>query len=77
MTELTSAIGQGDQAVRQMLAGMTSGSPENHHPAASAMKAIYGILQRQATTMAFGDAFALLGVMCARARPSSPCWPSR
>jgi len=34
---------------------------------ASAMKAVYGILQKQATTMAFGDAFALLGIMCAGA----------
>ena len=67
MTELTSAIGQGDQAVRQMLAGMTQRFAGTIDPAASAMKAIYGILQRQATTMAFGDAFALLGVMCAGA----------
>ena len=35
--------------------------------AASALKAVYGMLQKQATTMAFGDAFALLAVMCAGA----------
>ena len=34
-------------------------------PAASAMKAVYGMLQKQATTLAFGDAFALLAVACA------------
>ena len=27
--------------------------------------AVYGLLQRQATTLAFGDAFALLAIGCA------------
>lgn len=67
MSELTSAIGQGDQAVRQMMAGMAQRFAGTIDPAASAMKAIYGLLQKQATTMAFGDAFALLGVLCAGA----------
>ena len=29
------------------------------------MKAVFGLLQRQATTLAFGDAFALLAIGCA------------
>ena len=29
------------------------------------MKAFYGMLQKQATTLAFGDAFALLAIACA------------
>jgi DHA2 family multidrug resistance protein len=29
------------------------------------MKAIYGMMQLQATTLAFGDAFAVLGIGCA------------
>lgn len=67
LSELTSAIGQGDQAVRQMMAGMAQRFSGTIDPAASAMKAIYGLLQKQATTMAFGDAFALLGILCAGA----------
>lgn len=65
--ELTSGITQGDQAMRQMMAGMAQRFAGTIDPAASAMKAVYGILQKQATTMAFGDAFALLGIMCAGA----------
>jgi MFS transporter, DHA2 family, multidrug resistance protein len=67
MVELTSAINQGDQAVRGLIAGMAQRFGDTIDPAASAMKAVYGILMKQATTMAFGDAFALLGVMCAGA----------
>ena len=37
------------------------------HPERIIEKAVYGMLQKQATTMAFGDAFALLAVMCAGA----------
>ena len=29
------------------------------------MKAVYGMLYRQATTLAFGDAFAMLAIACA------------
>ena len=43
---------------------MNTYDPRACKEAASALKAIYGILQRQATTMAFGDAFALLGILC-------------
>lgn len=67
MSELTSAIGQGDQAMRNMMAGMAQRFADSIDPAASAMKAIYGMLQKQATTMAFGDAFALLAILCAGA----------
>jgi DHA2 family multidrug resistance protein len=67
MGELTSGITQGDQAMRNMMAGMAQRFAGTIDPAASAMKAVYGILQKQATTMAFGDAFALLGIMCAGA----------
>ena len=67
MSELTSAIGQGDQAMRNMMAGMAHRFAGSIDPAASAMKAIYGMLQKQATTMAFGDAFALLAILCAGA----------
>ena len=67
MSELTSAIGQGDQAMRNMMAGMAQRFAGSIDPAASAMKAIYGMLQKQATTMAFGDAFALLAILCAGA----------
>jgi DHA2 family multidrug resistance protein len=48
-------------------------------PAGAAMKAVYGLLQRQATTLAFGDAFAMLAIGCALAgfvtllaRPAKP-----
>ena len=65
MVELTSAIDQTnaggarpDRRPGPALLGL-------HRPPASAMKALYGMLQKQATTLAFGDAFALLAVACA------------
>ncbi len=67
MAELTSSIDQSSQGMRQMMAGMTQRFAESIDPAGAAMKALYGILTRQATTLAFGDAFALLGIMCAGA----------
>ena len=54
-------------AIRGLMAGMAQRFGDTIDPAASALKAVYGILLKQATTMAFGDAFALLGVMCAGA----------
>lgn len=65
MVELTSAIQQSDQGVQGMIAGLARRFSESVDPHAAAMKAIYGMLQKQATTLAFGDAFALLGVACA------------
>ncbi|MGO4409231.1 MULTISPECIES: DHA2 family efflux MFS transporter permease subunit [unclassified Brevundimonas] len=65
MVELTSAIDQSNVAVRTMMAGLAERFAGSIDPHASAMKAIYGMLQKQATTLAFGDAFALLGVACA------------
>ncbi|MCH4268940.1 MAG: DHA2 family efflux MFS transporter permease subunit [Brevundimonas sp.] len=65
MVELTSAIDQTHQGMRAMIAGLTERFSGSIDPQASAMKAVYGLLQKQATTMAFGDAFALLAVGCA------------
>ena len=65
MVELTSAIDQTHQGVRDMLAGMAVRFSGSVDPQASAMKAVYGLLQKQATTLAFGDAFALLAIGCA------------
>ncbi|MET4684139.1 DHA2 family efflux MFS transporter permease subunit [Brevundimonas faecalis] len=65
MAELTSAIDQTDAAVKGMIAGMAQRFSGSIDPHASAMKAVYGMLQRQATTLAFGDAFALLAIACA------------
>jgi len=65
MAELTSGINQSDQAMRQMMAGMSQRFADSIDPAGAAMKAIYGLLQRQATTLAFGDAFAMLAIGCA------------
>jgi DHA2 family multidrug resistance protein len=65
MVELTSTISQSDVAVRNMIAGLAQRFSGSIDPQASAMKAFYGMLQKQATTLAFGDAFALLAVACA------------
>jgi len=65
MVELTSAITQSDAAVKNMIAGMAQRFSASIDPQAAAMKAFYGMLQKQATILAFGDAFALLAVACA------------
>ncbi|AYG94687.1 DHA2 family efflux MFS transporter permease subunit [Brevundimonas naejangsanensis] len=65
MVELTSAIDQTNAGVKGMIAGLAERFSGSIDPHAAAMKAIYGLLQRQATTLAFGDAFALLAVGCA------------
>ncbi len=65
MGELTSAIPITDAGVAGMLAGLQERFAASVDPAGAAMKALYGMLQRQATTLAFGDAFALLAVACA------------
>lgn len=65
MGELTSRISQSDQAVREMMAGMSGFFADSIDPDGAAMKAMYGMLQKQATTLAFGDAFAMLAIACA------------
>ena len=67
MSELTQRHRQStDAGMQDMLAGMTERmSPARSIPTGAAMKAIYGMLQRQATTLAFGDAFAMLAIGCA------------
>ncbi|RZJ83470.1 MAG: MFS transporter, partial [Brevundimonas sp.] len=65
MGELTSRISQSDQAVQEMMVGMSGFFADSINPDGAAMKAMYGMLQRQATTLAFGDAFALLAIACA------------
>ena len=65
MGELTSSVDQSSQGMRDMMAGMTQRFSDSIDPAGAAMKAIYGLLQKQATTLAFGDAFALLAIGCA------------
>lgn len=65
MGELTSGVDQSSQGMRDMMAGMTQRFSDSIDPAGAAMKAIYGLLQKQATTLAFGDAFALLAIGCA------------
>ncbi len=79
LAELTSAIDQTHQGVRDMLAGMALRFSGSIDPQASALKAIHGMLIKQATTLAFGDAFALLAIGCACAgfltllsRPAKP-----
>jgi MFS transporter, DHA2 family, multidrug resistance protein len=67
MGELTSRISQSDTQMQGMLAGMAQRFSGSIDPHASALKAVWGILQRQATTLAFGDAFALLAIACALA----------
>ncbi|MGV3579519.1 DHA2 family efflux MFS transporter permease subunit [Brevundimonas sp.] len=79
MSELTQAIPQTDARMQEMLTGMATMMSGSIDPDGAAMKAVYGILQRQATTLAFGDAFAMLALGCAAcafltllARPVKP-----
>ena len=65
MGELTSRISQSDTQMQGLLAGMTQRFSDSVDPHASALKAVWGMLQKQATTLAFGDAFALLALACA------------
>lgn len=64
MGELTSRIDQTSGQAAEMLAGLTQRFAGSIDPEGAAMKAFYGMLQRQATTLAFGDAFAVLAVGC-------------
>ena len=65
MGELTSRISQTSTQMSDMLTGMQTMMASSIDPEGAAMKAVYGILQRQATTLAFGDAFAILAIGCA------------
>jgi MFS transporter, DHA2 family, multidrug resistance protein len=65
MSELTQAIPNTNAAMQGMLAGMQERFAGSTDPAGASMKALYGMLQQQATTLAFGDAFAVLAVGCA------------
>jgi DHA2 family multidrug resistance protein len=64
MGELTDAIPASDASATALLAGLQARFAASIDPAAAAAKAFYGMLQRQATTLAFGDAFALLALAC-------------
>ncbi|ADK99731.1 DHA2 family efflux MFS transporter permease subunit [Brevundimonas subvibrioides] len=65
MGELTSRISISDTRMQEMLAGISARMSGSIDPDGAAMKAMYGILNRQATTLAFGDAFAMLAIGCA------------
>ncbi|WP_426051593.1 DHA2 family efflux MFS transporter permease subunit [Brevundimonas sp. SL161] len=65
MSELTQAIPQTSIQMQDMLTGMATMMSGSIDPEGAAMKAVYGMLQRQATTLAFGDAFAMLALGCA------------
>ncbi len=65
MGELTDNISQTNNQMQAMLAGMQERFASSIDPAGAAMKAVWGLLYRQATSLAFGDAFALLAIACA------------
>jgi len=65
MVELTSAVDQTNGQMRQMIENLALRFANSIDPHASALKAVYGMMQKQATTLAFGDAFALLAIACA------------
>ena len=65
MSELTSRISQSSVEMQDMMTGIADRFSTSINPDGAAMKAIYGMMQQQATTLAFGDAFAVLGIGCA------------
>ncbi|WP_292262795.1 DHA2 family efflux MFS transporter permease subunit [Brevundimonas sp.] len=65
MGELTSRIDQTHSQMAALIAGLTERFAGSANPEGAAMKALSGMLQRQATTLAFGDAFAVLALACA------------
>jgi DHA2 family multidrug resistance protein len=65
MGELTDRIDQTNGRMAELLAGMTERFSGSIDPQGAAMQALAGMLRRQATTLAFGDAFAVLAVACA------------
>ena len=64
MSELTQNIPVTSAGMQAMLAGMQERFASSIDPAGAAMQAVSGMLNRQAVTLAFGDAFALLAVAC-------------
>ncbi|MEJ6789496.1 DHA2 family efflux MFS transporter permease subunit [Brevundimonas sp. BR2-1] len=64
MSELTQNISVTNGGMQAMLAGMQERFAGSIDPAGAAMKAVQGMLNLQATTLAFGDAFAMLAVGC-------------
>jgi DHA2 family multidrug resistance protein len=65
MSELTQNIQNTNAGMQGMLAAMQERFADSVDPAGAAMKAINGMLMKQATTLAFGDAFAMLAIGCA------------
>ena len=65
MSELTQNISVADGGMQTLLAAMQERLAGSIDPAGAAMKAVYGMLNLQATTLAFGDAFAMLAIGCA------------
>ena len=65
MGELTDRISQSNVQMQAMLAGMSQRFAGSIDPEGAALKAVWGMLQRQATILAFGDAFAMLAMACA------------
>ena len=64
MNELTQAIPTSEAGMQDLLTGLQARFAGSMDPAGAAMKAVYGMLERQATTLAFGDAFAMLAIAC-------------
>ena len=65
MSELTQNIAVTNHGMQGMLAGMQERFAGSADPAGAALKAVHGMLNLQATTLAFGDAFAMLAIGCA------------
>jgi DHA2 family multidrug resistance protein len=65
MSELTQNIQNTNAGMQGMMAAMQERFAGSIDPEGAAMKALYGMLQKQATTLAFGDAFAMLAIGCA------------
>ncbi|MCC5611772.1 DHA2 family efflux MFS transporter permease subunit [Nostoc sp. CHAB 5834] len=79
MSEMTQAIPSSSPGMQAMLSGMAARMSGSIDPDSAALKAVWGMLNRQAATLAFGDAFAMLGIGCAAcavltllARPVKP-----
>ncbi|CAN5220007.1 DHA2 family efflux MFS transporter permease subunit [soil metagenome] len=64
MGELTSRISQTSTGMQGMMAGIADRMMGSANPEGAAMKALSGMLTRQATTLAFGDAFAVMAIGC-------------
>lgn len=65
--ELSERIQVTDGQMQTLLNAMQVRFAESVDPAGAALKTVMGMLARQASTLAFGDAFAMLAVGCALA----------